>query len=475
MHEHRVSETVVLGHPLVRINLPRFLKGEGISEDWRGFLKQGARFVYPRTFWLKWVADEADDAFRRQELDPEKGGLVLNKWLRESGFRGVVLDLRGVTILDPKSMLSLVQKVQAGLDFFYYVDDGGAVNLMRKTLKIPDDSIFSHEADVIRHLRDPSRLQIRNVILPEELSLSSLDEALRNQTSHSNLCGFDAVAFDFSKVKSVDFQALSMLTPIIHSMAHEHGVLASVSNPRKKILRMMLCCSALRPVASYLVSNSECFRRLGEDLPGQLAMKAFTDNERFEIYELWESKLKVMIETYKEWFRSLARVSDSTAYWRIQGKGQIIREFRQIIKELAENVSMHAYGIGYLMAQIEPPKGFSIFIGDTGDGLMKGINSKYNLNVRSDKQAVEMSLRLSEFLHRRKRTHGSLSYGGLGLERVRLILQELAGHVSVRSGTAMAVFGPGTSRRPQEVTSGLFYVQGTHVHIFIPTRPQVAK
>jgi len=149
-----------------------------------------------------------------------------------------------------------------------------------------------------------------------------------------------------------------------------------------------------------------------------------------------------------------------------------VNQLRHVIKELIDNVAGHAYGLGYVMMELNPqPKhGLSIYVGDTGIGLARGIAQSYHIEGLSDVDAVKMSMCLGDQLDRRRRLPGTLALGGRGLEHVGVMLKKLSGTIWVRSGNAMATFSPGQKRDPIEVTDGLYQTQGTHFHIKIPSR-----
>ena len=142
-----------------------------------------------------------------------------------------------------------------------------------------------------------------------------------------------------------------------------------------------------------------------------------------------------------------------------------------------ENVSVHAQGLGYLMMDLDPlpDAGLSIYVGDTGIGLSKGIRAAYEFRPRNDAEAVGMILRMRSHLRLRRRAHGPFISGGRGLERVGTILAKLKGKLLVRSGSAMAEFEPSSSLEPARILEKLYPIQGTQLHIFIPTKPSAAR
>jgi hypothetical protein len=178
-----------------------------------------------------------------------------------------------------------------------------------------------------------------------------------------------------------------------------------------------------------------------------------------------------LLQPHISWFIAQAGLSTAVAQSRYQRVADLIKQFRQIVKELVENVSMHAQGLGYLMMDLapHPGKGLSIFVGDTGVGLAKGIWAAYKFRPRSDVHAVSLVLEMKDRLRFRRKGNSPFVSGGRGLERVANILIKLKGQLSVRSGTALAEFNPAVTLEPINVHKNLYPIDGTQLHIFLPT------
>jgi hypothetical protein len=144
----------------------------------------------------------------------------------------------------------------------------------------------------------------------------------------------------------------------------------------------------------------------------------------------------------------------------------------RVVDELIDNAAHHSGGLGYLMIELnpEPKKGLSIYIGDTGIGLARGIQRSYKERVEGDLEAVGIALRLVDYLPKRRQLRGTSAFGGRGLEHVRILLKRLSATAWIRSGTAMAEFAPRKGQEPIKVYPNLYDVQGTHIHINIPTQ-----
>lgn len=117
-----------------------------------------------------------------------------------------------------------------------------------------------------------------------------------------------------------------------------------------------------------------------------------------------------------------------------------------------------------------PDQGLRIYVGDTGIGLASGISKSYGIGNLSHVKAVEMSMTLADQIERRRTLPGPLAFGGRGLEHVGVMLKRLRGTISMQTGHAMAEFAPTKKRKPLNTYKDLYHIQGTHVHIKIPTR-----
>ena len=470
MHQHRDAEGLVDGHPLV-CGLVRYLKRRGIPPSSIRFLEKRVFFAYPRTLWLKLTADTPSDVKSRHELNPEIVGRTVNEWLTQQGtLRNVVFDLRDVTIVDLEHTRILFEKVQLDPGSTYYLCDRELANVVFPNLQATKHTLFHAEHELLAHLRSSAEVRPYTVELPEHLTMFSLDGALRIQASGSRLTNCDAMILDMKRVLTADFQSLSLLAPIIHSVAHTHGILTAVTNPSRKVAAIMNRYGALRVVTPYLLRYAPGTTPLEAPWLAGLDMKAFTGDELLELQDICHSQFNCMLRTYSSWFTAKAGLSGRfRPSMTFERKAELIVDFRQLIKELAENVAVHAHGLGYLMMELKPTVGLSIYVGDTGLGLARGISRAYRLPIGGETRAVAMALRLIEQIHRRIRLPGTLSSGGRGLERVSVILERLSGQLWVRSGPAIAAFSPSRSRKPHELRSRLYGIQGTHVHIFIPS------
>jgi hypothetical protein len=467
MHEHEVAKGVIEGHPAIS-GVDRFLKKHRVSKELIDFICQRLCFAYPRTLWLKYQADKTGDIQVRQSFDPVLLGAAINAWVKqEAQFSRIVFDLRQVTILDLDQLLAFFRAVTGDLLRGFYVCDEPLSWLLGKK-GVDAKAIVPDETTMLQHLRSPDDLRQCSIPLPAELTAQSLDQALLEHASKSQLACCDVACFDMCQVVEMDFTALSMLAPVIHSLAHCHGVLATVTNPRRKISRSLEQFGVLQAVASYLVPSPPNVPP-PEVLPYVFPVRTFTVDDSPEMQDHCMKKFDLMLETYKEWFTLIAGLTRHSTQQSVDKAGRLLLDFRRVIRELAENVAQHSDGLGYISMEFQQAEGLKIYMGDTGIGLARGIAHKYQLPVRGDMQALKLVLNLMEHKHRRRRLPGGFAYGGRGLEKVSSILGDLHGRLTVRSGTAEAVFVLHQGRDPAALKRGMYRVLGTHLHIFVPT------
>lgn len=469
MNEDLLAAGLDDNHPLLW-GLERFLKRCKLNRSSIQFVADRILFAYPRTLWFQFTADAPSEVRSRHALDPLGIGRAINRWLIKSGdFRAVVFDLRGVTILDIEDTIDLFRATQSGLAAAYYLCHPDLAHVLNETGVIMDQAIFEELDDLLDHLSDPKDLKLATIALPEHLDMTSLDLALSQQAPRSKITGHDVVVFQMSNVITADFQAISMIPAMIHTLAQRYGTLTWVTNPRRKLARLLERYGALRAVHPYLVQGSAAVGGSDQNWPG-LAMRSFTKDNLHELDQICESKFDEMLDIYRQWFMAQAGLWKGSMQTAINFRARILFELRHLIWELAENAAHHSHGVGYLMIELDPSKGLQIYVGDTGIGLARSIPRAYYMKRLTDAGAASIVLHLREPRYRRRRLPGTHASGGRGLERVRLILHDIAGYFCVRTGNAQAIYMPGKSRDPQELDEKLFDVEGTHLHILIPTR-----
>jgi hypothetical protein len=390
-------------------------------------------------------------------------------------FERIVFDLQGVTILDIDHLLTFFNIVKGDLVESFYLCDAELARLfLEKNLNA--ECLFESEHQMISHLRTRINASRCFVELPPRLNLESFQTALKDFASDENLARSDIVVFNMKSVLEADFQTLSMFAPTIHSIAHLHGTLASITNARRKIVRSFEEHGTFRVIVPYLTEPVGIVPAI-TDLGGIMPMHAFTYEELVEIQDYFQKRNEIMFVNFREWVGDVAGVTH-TDHLSLSRKealhvryAQLFSDLRQIVKELAENVAVHSHGLGYLAMRLAQNDGLRIYVGDTGIGLARGLRLQYQLSVRNDAHAVELAFSLKNFRDKRRRDRGSIFVsGGRGLEKVRLILEHFGGEIIVRSGTAMATFNPRNCRTPTVVSSRLYNILGTHLHVFIPTR-----
>jgi len=227
---------------------------------------------------------------------------------------------------------------------------------------------------------------------------------------------------------------------------------------------------------SYLVNTAQTFLRRTEppEMKGNpVGMYTFTPDTP-EIRDFWMMRLNTIFRYYRAWFSDIESPRPGVKWEKDRMYGSSAHWLQKIMGELVENVMGHARGIGYLAIELnpEPGKGLHIYVGDTGIGLASGLKQSYRMKKPTDEEAVCMAMSLGDKLGRRRRLAGTLSFGGRGLEHTGVLLRRLQGTISIRSGEAMASFSPTKfkGRKAAKVYCNMYSVQGTHIHIYIPSR-----
>lgn len=494
MHIHDLAEHPVEKHPVI-LDLEQRLRTREFPDAAIRFLRKHLLFAYPRTLWVQWSVDRrepsaAEEIGERHSLDPEKTGTFLSEWLEEKlEIKNIVFDLTGVTIFDSAKLAGLFAATTADADGAkYYVCSGEIARRLESMPGIDSQAIRPTEKAMLNLLRDVPVSQRCVVPMPEEVDLRSLDRTLKKYASDRKIRNCDAVALDFKAVTKISFYAHCMLSPIIHSLGHRHGVLATVWNARKKVVSDIKKHGSLRPMRSYLIQTPQeylwrneppvSYKQSGS--PGPLALHTFTFFERVEIYNFWAAFLDEMIRFYDTWFADVGAIPPGLAQPETDRMVSTRSWLRGTVKELVDNVAFHAgsvesngtrnIALGYIAMKLDPlpTAGLHIYVGDTGIGLANGLAGSYEMRHPNDREAVAMAMSLGEKLDLRKESQDP--WGGRGLEQAGVLLRRLKGKISIRAGGAMASFAPEKGREALKVQSNMYNVQGTHIHIRIPSR-----
>ncbi|MBE7156944.1 MAG: hypothetical protein INR62_00660 [Rhodospirillales bacterium] len=470
MQEHEPVGFLVDEHPVLR-GLGAYLKKEKTPKELTQFICQRVFFAYPRTLWLKVKANTKDEALVRQTFDPRALGGALHRWATEkTDCRRIVFDLREVTILDLDQLVAFFDAVTGGELQGFIVCEAALDWLL--TRKGRDQKYITNDATAaLQQLRKLPDLRRHTITLPAQLSAETLNQTLLAQASKRALAGCDAVRFDLGQVVRVEFDALALLAPVVHSLALEHGVLSEFVNGRnRKIGQRFEQFNLLGTVGTYLTDPPE--RSPGpEELPSVFPLHVFTDANMVDVQVGCERKFYEMLETFAKPFAGIVRISKQSSDQAVEQKKQLILDFRKMIHEMADNVAEHSGGVGYLGMEFEPGQGLHLYVGDTGVGLAKGLAKRYRLPTRGDAQALAVAFNLGEQKHLRRKSHRDAGFGGRGLDRIGSILGDLRSELSIRSGEAEAVFEFRRGRKPAVVRQKRYRILGTHMYIFVPVAP----
>jgi ABC-type transporter Mla MlaB component len=466
MQEHDAAYGVIEGHPIFG-SVESFLRRKGVSREMVDFLSPRLCFAYPKAFWLKLAAGGAEDLRGRQAINSEQIGTILRAWLeRQSVFRRIVFDLRGLTILDLDDLLAFFNSLRGDFRYFYVCDSLLAPLLLHKG--VPESLIVCSEAAMLHRLRHDIPLEECAVQLQRTLTVETLDSALLQHAGKRQLSACDVVAFDLSAVTNVDFPGLSMLAPVIHSIGNVYGTLALISNARRKTHRAFDEIRFWDVMAAHLLNSNP--RPPPLDSANIFFLRTFTDENLNEVQDKCAESFDRLLGLHTAWFTRMAGLTKRSWQSAVDRTAALILDLRLVIRELVDNVTFHSHGLGYITMSFDAKVGLWIYVGDTGIGLARGMRRKYKFSVTNDAKAIELALRLQEYKHKRRRTRGAFSYGGHGLDRISLILHDLYGELRIRSRGFMGRFLPAESRKPVALTSDMFPLQGTHLHIFIPSR-----
>lgn len=470
MQEHEPAGFLVDEHPVIR-GLGAYLKKEKTPKELVSFVCQGLFFAYPRTLWLKIKTNTKDEMLARQSLDPWELGGKIHRWTTEkTDCRRIVFDLREVTILDLDQLVAFFDAVTGGELHGFIVCEAALDWLL--TRKGRDQKYITNDATAaLQQLRKLPDLRRHTIVLPAHLSAETLNQTLLDHASNRALTGCDVVRFDLCQVVRMDFEALTLLAPVVHSLALRYGVLTEFAGGRnRKIGQLLERFNLLGTIGTFLTEVPD--KSLGQgELPGVFPLQVFTDTNMIEVQVGCERKFNEMLDTFAKPFAGILRISKLSSDQLVEQRKRLILDFRKMIHEMADNVAEHSGGVGYLGMEFEPEQGLHIYVGDTGVGLARGLAKRYRLPIRGDTQALAVAFNLGEQKHLRRKSHRDAGFGGRGLDRIGSILGDLRGELSIRSGAAEAVYEFRKGRKPTLFRQKRYRILGTHMYIFVPVAP----
>jgi ABC-type transporter Mla MlaB component len=469
MHPYLATERVVKSHPIMG-HLVRDLLASTPTppKSDSEFLKANSFFIYPRTFYLRWNAETEKELGAREQFDAHLTSSSLNKWLKSTNLNGIVLDLRGVTILNSDLVVDFFRRLRTGFQRAFCLCEENRRGFFSSQLDLAPNAIFTTEEALTQHLRDQNQLIIHELRFREKLDQAALEDVLA--TNHTNFQNCDAVRFDLTGVHTIDFTALSLLSPVIHSLAHEFGTLASLVNMSKAVSEDINLYGVVGVMKDYLLCDSLHLAGAGIPSSKRLPMLPFSRGEFPAVQAQGEEFFYEFCKAHYQWFYEAAGTTQWSTTARLEKFAVAFRSFLGLVKELTENAAYHSAGLGYLMVSFDEISGLRIYVGDTGVGLARGIQRRYKLNVKSDEHALELAFQLHPIYTARRKELKSFGSGGRGLARVRAILSKLSGELTIRTGTASGRYHPSSPSMATEIKGDLCHIQGTHVHISIPNR-----
>jgi hypothetical protein len=473
MIHHNPTGDIVHAHPLL---LEHWKKNKhhihgSIAETVRGALG----FVYPRALYLRFsVLEQCLSLVSQTELETQLGKFLSESITSESKLHRIVCDCRNAGIKMRDLAAHLLRRLEIPHPRrIIWASCSSSTKRVSSFHDLEPTSKLLHE---IRATIPSSA--VREITLPPYLSQNSLFDLLSDSGVEATIRECDVINWNFGAVLNFDSEALSLVSPLVHSLGHSHGILAKISGVSDKLAYRLKRLGFLRPMAGFFLENQADIFSISPTSSDwtTVPMRTFSSAELGDIEHLLYEYVDGLVANDPSWFYEKADLTGASSKeyinQRVEHVKNLVRRIKQILSELLSNVVQHAKGIGYVMCELDQRtrgSGLSLYIGDTGIGFQKGLAKAYKRCPRSDHKSVAIFLSLIDEQVQRRSLPGVYNTGGRGLARVSTILGALGGKITVRSGSAYALFEPAKGREPQRMRKGDFPIQGTHIHILIPT------
>jgi hypothetical protein len=467
---HSPCKEVLDEHPLL-ISVERSLRRKCKNSSLLNYMLPRLSFVYPRVIWLRTRDESVGTIEENLTFTGDEVACAIGELMYPKGwFRRVVVDMSGTRTPGHRIEEMIVKQLTERFP-------RDVVVITDPNVEVTPDRPAERQR-VIASIQTDKSLATLHIELPPVLDADTLSDFLTKHVTDRKLNPVDILEWDFKKVTKVNFEAISLISPIIHSLGHEYGVLAKITGLSLPIRERFERYGALEPMASYIINRTTipCANRHPNiDYFPLTTYTADAFEEYSEILELCDARFLEMVKRNPTWFVEKWKISTSST-WVVENKRVeeikvLIRDFKSIIKELVENVLQHSRGLGYIMMELDQSEGGGIrfYVGDTGVGFRRGLQSAYKFKMKTEADAISMFFLIVEKRMQRKSVSGTLGSGGRGLGRIYTILEKLAGNLTIQSGPSRAIFDPRVSRRPITLSTERFPIQGTHIHILVPS------
>lgn len=396
--------------------------------------------------------------FRQKKYQPV---MLFDLRFSNKYYRSVLKDFTSDYIRNLKCLIILTQK--------------DAVNLFDEVI-VDNTVVVSDLEAVYKKIEELSLKKVNsfNLELPEQLTIESFGEALRNQNFYRNAYNKLAISLDFKKTFYMNSFVIFLLNIFIRTVSPTFGVRWNFFNiERKKLFRKLddfrtfkINSFFLNLDNDLLYPRSSNIRRFGVYIYDKRTRKLL--HEKLSEYL---QKIRKMFSDYLDEYISITYEHEAKSHKAKKISMTRYNYISMICTELIENVTLHSRNNGYFAAEL---KNFTlnIFVGDCGIGLLEGIKENYHLQekLKSNLDAIETAFNLVKYRKSRALNSPYEGGAGFGLSDTLAHIFNLNGKFLYRSVDAWGSFVNPVARsyRPSKKFRSYSTIRGTQFLIIIP-------
>lgn len=382
----------------------------------------------------------------------------------EPRISGLILDLRQTQEDYQNHIVEIIETLNNfGVAVYYVVRSRQSMSR-----DIPDQHIFPSVSKAIAVMRQRARSSTLKLVFPQRLNYDAFENVLSEKNLHNKLLDTHIVSLNLEPVKEIDFYSKSMFPQLMCSLGQQYGLAFELKLPRPiDLARDLLRRRVLAVTKDYLFKiPDDCGKYVAPNL-------SWTTQETFGAVPIMENQMTLNREWQKFILVTWEREYQDEIKRLVKGRRAavpniILRSYQRLLFQLTENVVVHAGTEGLLCMETGVKfAGTSIFVGDAGIGLLRGMRRSYDMDIRDYKHCIDLAFRLDDY-HQSRKGNTVDKTGGWGLSEVRDIVISLKGTIIARSGNVAALFK--SKHNKFNITWGhdCFHLRGTQFFVYIP-------
>jgi len=388
-----------------------------------------------------------------------------------------VIDLRAARTLDETIIRPIVDLFNnSNKKVLLFLSENTERKLV--TSSLPEGYEFLFSADefasyIEKLIMDP--INILHLPLSGKLTLFSFDETLKQMDFYNKLQDAYLVFLGLQHLSNMSAFCIYFLNVLIHSVSHNYGVIWDVGlESAKTHLSRTLTCYRTFEVNKLFLRHKAISAPAKELDPKNFGIYLFDKNTWANVLGRFETYLSNLGLMFPDYLSEYVSIKYDYKFKSVRADNVFLTHYNlvsSIVSELAENVAIHADGIGYLAASVSKYR-LHLFVGDSGIGLRNGILKNYELHneIKDDHAALNFLFQLHEFrTHRRGDSDFNIG-AGYGLKDALSHIFANGGKFIFRTGACIGSFMNPVQKAstPSKILDSYIWADGTQYMILIP-------